>query len=352
MNDIWDVDSNDDNNDSDNEASHSQEAKFALMAMVEDISSGMDVETIIISKNIIDPITIELLRKIAELKKPKTQQSTMICEQSTVQASLKQPSSDLQEEEIKVAPSTSTLEVVNGPTVSFSTSMTLEEQVVSSPKVNYFANLPSDSNESDDEFDLCTISYPSNSSNIHLSHTRTLAHFESSSNILKARILELEKMVSIYQSNMDEFERTKNELSKYKSENAILNVQIQTLKTENRVLKTSSDLRDITNLNLELIYGTRRSHDKSGLGYVKDLTLSNSKPKNSPTLKGKQTNNVFAKNVKPSVGKNDKPNNHAYQYRYSNMKNTKSTFRPKDDNRIYHRGPNGWSYDIENKKVF
>jgi ribosomal protein L7Ae-like RNA K-turn-binding protein len=81
---IWDVDSDDDNNDSDNEASHSQEVNFGLMAMVEDISSGMNVETIIISKNITDPITIELLHKIAESKKPKTQQSTIICEQSTV----------------------------------------------------------------------------------------------------------------------------------------------------------------------------------------------------------------------------------------------------------------------------
>jgi hypothetical protein len=39
-------------------------------------------------------------------------------------------------------------------------------------------------------------------------------------------ILELERMVSIYQSNMDEFERTKFELSKYKGKNIILNVQI------------------------------------------------------------------------------------------------------------------------------
>jgi hypothetical protein len=140
MNVIWDVHSDDDNNDSDNEASHSQEANFALMAMVEDISSGMDVKTIIISKNITDPITILLLHKIAESKKPKTQQSTMMCEQSTVQASLKQPYLNLQEKEVKVAPSTSTLEVVNGPTVSFPTSTTL-------------VNLPSDSNESNDEFD-------------------------------------------------------------------------------------------------------------------------------------------------------------------------------------------------------
>jgi hypothetical protein len=43
------------------------------MAMVEDMSNGMDVETIIISKNITDPITIELLRKIVDSKRPKTQ---------------------------------------------------------------------------------------------------------------------------------------------------------------------------------------------------------------------------------------------------------------------------------------
>jgi hypothetical protein len=59
MNIIWDV-NDDDNNDSDNETSQSQELNFALMAMVEDISNGVDVETIIASKNIVDSITIEL----------------------------------------------------------------------------------------------------------------------------------------------------------------------------------------------------------------------------------------------------------------------------------------------------
>jgi hypothetical protein len=45
---------------------------FALMVIMEDISSGIDVETIIAIKNIIDPIIIELLCKIIESKKPKT----------------------------------------------------------------------------------------------------------------------------------------------------------------------------------------------------------------------------------------------------------------------------------------
>jgi hypothetical protein len=59
-------------------------------------------------------------------------------------------------------------------------------------------------------------------------------------------------------------------------------------------------------LDLELIYGTKRFYDKSGLGYVKNPTLSNYKPKKSPTLKEKQPNNIFAKNIKPNIGRNGK----------------------------------------------
>jgi hypothetical protein len=35
-----------------------------------------------------------------------------------------------------------------------------------------------------------------------------------------------------------------------------------------------------------------------------------------------------------------------------NKKNIKTTFRSKGDNKVYHRGPNGWTYIVENKKVF
>jgi hypothetical protein len=50
MNVIWDVDSDVDNNDFDNESSQSQEINFALMAMVQNISNDMDMETIIAIK--------------------------------------------------------------------------------------------------------------------------------------------------------------------------------------------------------------------------------------------------------------------------------------------------------------
>jgi hypothetical protein len=131
MNAIWNIDSDNDNNDSDNKASHSQEVNFVLIAMVEDISSGVDVETIIISKNFTDPITIELLRKIAESKNFKTQLSTMMCAQPTVSTSLKQPSLSSHEEVIKVASPTPTLEVVKDPMAhSFMTPSSIEPMML------------------------------------------------------------------------------------------------------------------------------------------------------------------------------------------------------------------------------
>jgi hypothetical protein len=53
-----------------------------------------------------------------------------------------------------------------------------------------------------------------------LLHTLTLPPKSS-----KDRISELEKMISVYQTNMDEFERIKLELSKYNGENNILKVK-------------------------------------------------------------------------------------------------------------------------------
>jgi hypothetical protein len=101
----------------------------------------------------------------------------MVCTQATTFIYLKQPAPSSKKEVIKVAPPTSILEVVKELILTSSTIMTpapsLLTNVVSSststplevhspPKINYFVNLPSDSNELDDEFDPYTIFYPSN----------------------------------------------------------------------------------------------------------------------------------------------------------------------------------------------
>jgi hypothetical protein len=216
------------------------------MTMMEDISSGMDVETIIVNKNIIDSITIEIIHKIVESKKSETQSTTMVSTQATTSISLKQPTTSSHEEVIKVAPPKSILKVIKESTLtsftimalfsslptnvmSFSTNIPLE--VHSSSKINYFANLPIDCDDSNDEFDPYIILYQSNFIvNEFIPHFRSLTCFDSSTIILKIRVLKLKKMINIYQSNMDELERTKLKLSKCKGENIILNVQIQILK--------------------------------------------------------------------------------------------------------------------------
>jgi hypothetical protein len=95
---------------SDHEAYQSQEINFALIVMVEDLSNGIDVETIIATKNITDPITIEILHKIAETKKPKTQPINLMCSQAIIPTSLKQSPLSSHQEVIKVASSTPLME--------------------------------------------------------------------------------------------------------------------------------------------------------------------------------------------------------------------------------------------------
>jgi hypothetical protein len=148
-----------------------------------------------------------------------------MCTQATIPTSLKQPSPKSYEEVIKVALPTSILEVIKEPNFTNSTimvppsplptnmvssSISTNLEVQYSPNINYFANLTSDSDKSDDEFDQFTIPYLTNLI-VHesLPHFRILTYFDSSITIVKARVLELEKMISIYQTNMGKFERTK-----------------------------------------------------------------------------------------------------------------------------------------------
>jgi hypothetical protein len=100
-------------------------------------------------------------------------------------------------------------------------------------KLIILPNLLSDSDGSDDEFDSSIISYSSNFIiNESLSNFRFLIYLDSSTKILKDRINEFDKMISNYQTKINEFERTKLELSKYKDVNDILKVKVHTLVTE------------------------------------------------------------------------------------------------------------------------
>jgi hypothetical protein len=110
MNVSWEVDSDDDNNDFDIETSQFQELNFTLMIMIEDISSGVDRETIIGSKNITDPIIIDILRKIMDTTKGKTQEDNKVST-STSNEIIKPPLLTSTKEVNKVTPPTSSLEI-------------------------------------------------------------------------------------------------------------------------------------------------------------------------------------------------------------------------------------------------
>jgi hypothetical protein len=66
-------------------------------------------------------------------------------------------------------------------------------------------------------------------------------------------------------------------------------------------------------LELKQVYTFRKPHDKSGIGFDKDLSLSTFKSQKSPTLKEKQHKYIFVKNAKSRIDKNSRSNNHAYQ---------------------------------------
>jgi hypothetical protein len=54
-------------------------------------------------------------------------------------------------------------------------------------------------------------------------------------NILNIKTLELEFMVRNYQAKLDDFEKTKNELSKCKCEVGTLKIRFKSKKTENYI---------------------------------------------------------------------------------------------------------------------
>jgi hypothetical protein len=61
---MWRAESNNSDTDGSGEFGEDQELNLALMAQVEDVSSLIDIDGIIVSKNILDESTIEFLRNI------------------------------------------------------------------------------------------------------------------------------------------------------------------------------------------------------------------------------------------------------------------------------------------------
>jgi hypothetical protein len=89
-----------------------------------------------------------------------------------------------------------------------------------------------------------------------------------------------------------------------------LKVKVQTLKTENRTLKSSFTSTNINSMDLDKVVG-QKSNNKSGLGYKKY-----SKTSNCPKSKEKQSQWSNVKIVKPNNAKSfNKKHNYAFQYK-------------------------------------
>jgi hypothetical protein len=134
---------------------------------------------------------------------------------------------------------------------------------------------------------------------------------------------------------------------------ATLKVKVQTLKIENRTLKSSCISTSITSMDLDKAIGQRPSN-KSGLGYKKF-----SKTSNCPKLKEKQGQELNAKIMKPSNAKSfNKKHNYAFQYMQFDKKinkgqrnfqsNNATFFNPSWSNKLYFKGPDGWFYEFKN----
>jgi hypothetical protein len=94
------------------------------------------------------------------------------------------------------------------------------------------------------------------------------------------------------------------------SEVATLKVKVQTLKTENRALKSSCTSTSITLIDLDKTIDQRTSN-KLGLGYKKS-----SKTSNFPKSKEKQCQGSNVKIMKPSNAKSlNKKHNYTFQYK-------------------------------------
>jgi chromosome segregation ATPase len=123
-----------------------------------------------------------------------------------------------------------------------------------------------------------------------LSSLESLIHDSSSQ---KEIIERLENKISEFELNVHFFESKLKNLEKncqmHLSEVATLKVKVQTLETENRVLKSSCTSTSITLMDLNKAIG-QRSSNKSGLGYKKS-----SKTSNCPKLKEKQVQESMQK---------------------------------------------------------
>ena len=161
--------------------------------------------------------------------------------------------------------------------------------------------------------------------------------------ILESKIKVLESKIE----NSDTLDLS-NECEFHLKEIESLKTNVQNLEKENRAFKVANETRNIIREASQKFAEYRRKlNDMSGIGYKKGQSSLESNKPTCPKEKGKHTQKLNVKH-------NQKPQNHAFRYRYSNRhfhNHDRNAFSSFDLNKTYFKGPDGWFYELKNSNT-
>ena len=302
LNAMWSDDSDESNNEkSDSESDHGK-TNLALMA-IDDIEESIDIDSIIASKNITDPITLSVLKSMA------------ISRGATYH---KEQMEEVSQEET-------------------STSTKVEE--VFHKTQNYFSCLDS----SDDEFDCVIepiISKPSMDEPSTFSNKELFGNEIDRLNELVTELRkELVEKDVIVSDLICEIGKLRNEVKstndRLEEEKGILNKT----KRDFEALKSTRLYKCGVYFDVEQMYKGQGPHDKSGLGFKENQSSFGSK-----NQQGQK------KYWKPNSSYNKKPKNVNYAFKYNYRFNKENrTCVVNGVKRFYNKNNNGWYYNTRHR---
>ena len=358
----------------DTESENEGEANLALMAIVDEGSSTIDMDSIIASKNITDETTIQFLLDLAKSRSSKKVDEGEI-EASTSSANEVHSNSCFNGYETE-------LEVIGEGGEEYDGEIDPENCIITNETNN----------------DLYTNRLKTNDTSTFTNEV--LIHYDDESR-LQSRLDESNRTLiekeGIIQQWIHKHDMLELEIKRLKAshlgEIGILNVKLKNLEIENGALRSTSEVSNVTSLDPYYVDKLINSHkmDRIGLGFEKGKSSFESIHNRGPKEKGEhsQTSNTkfkfngeqysnyqffTKKGLTPlkkelpkmksshiSNAKLDKKSpNHAFRYKYNNrdyknkkkfQSNDRNTFNPKGSNKTYFKGPDGWFYEIKNKNA-
>jgi len=337
-----------------------QDLNLALMASVDEGPSAIDVDSIIASKNITDETTIEFLMDLVKSRNIKKGNDEIEASTSSANEVHLNWGLDNIESDDELTDEEEGGEEYNG-TINETENNLYTNRLEINESSTFMNEILT---RYDDESMLQSLLDESNKTLIEKegiiralrtkndileSQNRNLKASNMINKILDFKVKDLESKLMV----LEKLKET-NICSSHVGEIGILKVRIQTLETENKVLRFPSEFSNVTNLDSYHVDNliNDRQIDTSGLGYKKGQSSFESN--HSQSHKESKVKTCKTSNAKH----NQKSPNYAFRYNYNNRKykdknnfqnNDRSTFNPKRSNKTYFKGPNGWFYELKNK---